>query len=219
MDHYVIATGVLPRQVEIPGSDKLKVVNYVDLLSGLVTAGQKVIVMGAGGVGFDVAQFLVGEKVELSESINAKSIAHFQEEWGVDPSENSIGGIKKSLPQIISREVTIVQRKPEKMGRRLGMTTGWAIKSELSRRNVQMLSGCTYERIDEQGLHLTINGTPQLLKADTIVICAGQDSVFDLHLDLKRLGVFSNVIGGAEQAQELDALRAIDQGTRLALSF
>ena len=218
-DHYVIATGVLPRQVEIPGSDKLKVVNYVDLLSGLVTAGQKVIVMGAGGVGFDVAQFLVGEKVELSESYDAKSIAHFQEEWGVDPSENSIGGIKKSLPQIISREVTIVQRKPEKMGRRLGMTTGWAIKSELSRRNVQMLSGCTYERIDEQGLHLTINGIPQLLKADTIVICAGQDSVFDLHLDLKRLGVFSNVIGGAEQAQELDALRAIDQGTRLALSF
>jgi 2,4-dienoyl-CoA reductase (NADPH2) len=99
------------------------------------------------------------------------------------------------------------------------MTTGWAIKSELSRRNVQMLSGCTYEQIDEQGLHLTINGTPQLLKADTIVICAGQESVFDLHLDLKRLGVFSNVIGGAEQAQELDALRAIDQGTRLALSF
>jgi 2,4-dienoyl-CoA reductase (NADPH2) len=82
-----------------------------------------------------------------------------------------------------------------------------------------MLSGCTYERIDEQGLHLKINGTPQLLKADTIVICAGQDSVFDLHLDLKRLGVFSNLIGGAEQAQELDALRAIDQGTRLALSF
>ena len=218
-DRIVIATGVRPRMPQIEGIRHPKVVSYADLLSGRVKAGRRVAVIGAGGIGFDVAEFLLHDEHRNGADTAQHAIARFHAEWGVDTAPAAAGGLKPTAPVTPPREVTLLQRKPEKPGRSLGMTTGWALKAKLARRDVRMVSGCTYERIDDAGLHLRIDGQPQLLVVDTIVICAGQDSDNTLAAELRELGIEPEVIGGAERAAELDALRAIDQGTRLALAI
>jgi 2,4-dienoyl-CoA reductase (NADPH2) len=162
-----------------------------------------------------VATFLLHD----AHDATPQSIAQFQAEWGVDTAPATAGGLKPAQAVSAPREVTLLQRKPEKPGRSLGLTTGWALKAELARRGLRTLSGCTYERIDDAGLHLGINGVPQTLAVDTIVLCAGQDSENTLAGELRTLGLTPDVIGGAELAAELDALRAIDQGTRLGLAL
>jgi len=175
-------------------------------------------VVGAGGIGFDVAAFLLHEE-QAGDASTPQAVDRFYAEWGVDTSPSAAGGLKPMRPVTSPREVTLLQRKPEKPGRNLGMTTGWALKAELARRNLRMLSGCSYERIDDAGLHLSIGGQPQTLNVDTIVICAGQDSENALATELRALGLAPEIIGGAAVAAELDALRAIDQGTRLGLAI
>jgi len=150
---------------------------------------------------------------------SAEAVRQFHAEWGVDPSDRSAGGLRAQAPAQPRREVTLLQRKPEKPGRTLGVSTGWALKLGLARQQVRMLSGCHYERIDDAGLHLTVNGEPRTLEADHVIICAGQESERSLHAQLIDAGVPADLIGGADVAEELDALRAIDQGTRLAWSF
>ncbi|WP_096696825.1 NADPH-dependent 2,4-dienoyl-CoA reductase [Polaromonas sp. AER18D-145] len=216
-DRIVVATGVRPRTPQIPGIAHPKVVSYADLLSGRAQAGRKVAVIGAGGIGFDVATFLLHETPP--DGPRPQTVAQFQSEWGVDTSPTAAGGLKPMQSVSSPREVTLLQRKPEKPGRSLGMTTGWAIKAELARRGLRTLSGCSYERIDDAGLHLSVNGVPQTLEVDTIVLCAGQDSENALFAELRALGLTPDLIGGAELAAELDALRAIDQGTRLGLAL
>ena len=218
-DRIVIATGVRPRLPQLLGMAHPKVMSYADLLSGRVQAGRRVAVIGAGGIGFDVATFLLHDEHEGNAANVPQALAQFYAEWGVDTSPAAAGGLKPAQPISAPREVTLLQRKPEKPGRSLGMSTGWALKAELARRGLRTLPGCVYEHIDDAGLHLRVNGVPQTLNVDTIVICAGQDSENALVAELRALGLAPDVIGGAELAAELDALRAIDQGTRLGLAI
>ena len=218
-DRIVVATGVRPRTPQIQGITHPKVVSYADLLSGRVQAGHRVAVIGAGGIGFDVAAFLLHEEHADGAASTPQAVDRFHAEWGVDTSPSAAGGLKPMQPVGSPREVTLLQRKPEKPGRSLGMTTGWALNAELARRGLRTLSGCSYERIDDAGLHLSVNGVPQTLEVDTIVLCAGQDSENALLAELRALGLTPDLIGGAELAAELDALRAIDQGTRLGLAL
>jgi len=192
-------------------------VGYTDILAGKVQAGRRVAIIGAGGIGFDVAAFLLHDANDAHEA--QQSVQTFFAEWGVDTSPDSTGGLKPPAPIKAPREVTLLQRKPEKPGRSLGLTTGWALKAELAQRKLRALSGCSYERIDDEGLHLSVNGAPQTLAVDTIVLCAGQDSENTLAAALRAQGIAADVIGGAELASELDALRAINQGMRLAYSI
>jgi len=201
---------------EIPGIQHPKVASYPDVFSGKVVPGQRVVIVGAGGIGFDMAELLTHAN---GHSTLAEEISAFHDTWGVDTSRTAPGGLKPGAPTHSPRQVTLVQRKPDKPGRTLGLTTGWALKEILQRNGVKMLSGCRYDGIDDAGLHVTIDGQAQLLPADTIVICAGQESERGLHDELRALGVNVATIGGAELAAELDALRAIDQGTRLALTL
>ncbi len=218
-DRIVVATGVRPRTPRIPGIDHPKVVGYADLLAGRAQAGRRVAVIGAGGIGFDVAAFLLHEEHADGAASTPQAVARFHAEWGVDTAPTAAGGLKPAQPVKAAREVTLLQRKPEKPGRTLGLTTGWALKAELARRGLRTLAGCVYERIDDAGLHVSVNGVPQTLDVDTIVVCAGQDSENALAAELRALGLAPDVIGGAELAAELDALRAIDRGTRLGLAI
>jgi len=211
-DHVVVATGVTPRIPSLPGIDHRKVVRYDELLSGRKSAGKRVAVIGAGGIGFDVAEF-------LSAPAGAQPVEEFLDAWGVDRTGASAGGLVAPRAEHIEREIFVLQRKPSAPGRTLGMTTGWALKAQLARRGVTFLTGLTYERIDDEGLHIVHDGAPRVLDVDTVVLCAGQESVRGLHDELTALGVRAHLIGGAERAEELDALRAIDQGTRLAIGF
>ena len=216
-ERVVIATGVRPRVPQIPGIDHPSVIDYATLLSGRAVAGRRVAVIGAGGIGFDVAEYLLREKAHGAEP--AETLAGFQREWGVDPADASAGGLRAAAPSAPTREVTLLQRKPDKPGRTLGVSTGWALKLGLARSGVQMLSGCSYEGIDDAGLHLNIGGKSRTLAVDSVVICAGQERERSLYDALCDRGIAADVIGGADVAEELDALRAIDQGTRLAWSF
>jgi 2,4-dienoyl-CoA reductase (NADPH2) len=182
-----------------------------------VKAGRRVAVIGAGGIGFDVAEYLLHE--DAGDESPEAAIDRFQREWGVDPAPGSTGGLRAAAAAAPHREVTLLQRKPEKPGRRLGVSTGWALKLGLARERVRMLSGCRYERIDDAGLHVSVAGEPQTLAVDHVIVCAGQESERSLHDELRARGIAADLIGGADVAEELDALRAIDQGTRLAWSF
>jgi len=210
-DAIAIATGVTPRQLDIPGIDHPKVVSYIDVLQGRVTPGNAVAIIGAGGIGFDVATFLTHE-TETTE--------RFLRSWGADPTYEHRGGL---LPQPevepARRRVFLLQRKKGKPGAGLGKTTGWIHRASLRARGVVMMGGVTYSHIDDGGLHGMVNGEPQTLPVDTIVICAGQESRRDLADQLKDLGRDTVIIGGADEASELDARRAIDQGTRLAAAI
>lgn len=212
-DEIVLATGVLPRTPDIPGIAHEKVIDYVDVLTGKVEVGDRVAIVGAGGIGFDVAEFLVGNH---EESTNPDA---FASAWGVDTTISSQGGLTEPATPHRTRRVHMFQRKHESLGRNLGKSTGWILKAKLRKANVAMTQGANYDAIDDAGLHYSVAGEACVLDVDQIVLCAGQNSNRALHEELKALGVKTHVIGGADVAMELDALRAIDQATRLAVSF
>jgi len=215
-DEIVLATGISPRKPDIPGINHEKVVSYIDVLKNEQTIGQKVAIIGAGGIGFDVAEYLTHGRRKSTEDI-----ADFMEEWGVDMNNEARGGIEGVQPdfEIADREVYLIQRRKGKLGANLGKTTGWIHRTNLNKRKVNMISSATYDRIDDVGLHVTSNGKSMLLEVDHIVICAGQLPYRDLLEPLKQAGKQVHLIGGADVAAELDAKRAIDQGSRLAASL
>jgi 2,4-dienoyl-CoA reductase (NADPH2) len=212
-DEVVLATGVVPRRPDIEGIDHPKVMNYVDVLSHKKSFGQRIAIMGAGGIGFDVAQYVTHPDVCTSLDRDA-----FLKEWGVDKDYRLPGGLTQNRPQVSSsgRQVYLLQRKTGKMGESLGKTTGWIHRTTLKQRKVAMINGVTYDRIDDEGLHITHRNEQKILAVDTVNICAGQESLQDLKKVLEAEGMTVHLIGGAELAVELDAKRAIDQGARLA---
>ncbi len=215
-DSVVIATGVVPRDPGIEGQQGPNVVSYIDVLRGKVEVGKRVAIVGAGGIGFDVAEYLVHEGTSPTESL-----PDWMREWGVTDPEEHRSGLAPQGPQpdAPARKVTLLQRKSEKPGKRLGKTTGWIHRAALAMKEVKMMAGVNYERIDASGLHITFGETrerPTLIEADSIVLCAGQLPERSLADDLEAQGVACHVIGGADVAAELDAKRAINQGTRLA---
>ncbi len=212
-EHVVLATGIVPRQPELPGIGHEKVISYVDLIEGFRIAGERVAIIGAGGIGFDVAEFLTHTDDDRDE------IERFQGEWGIDPEFANRGGLRPPVPEATRRQVWLLQRKAAKVGDGLAKTTGWIRRTLLKKRGVQMLSGVTYERIDDAGLHLIVDGQPQCLPVDHVIVCAGQEPRRDLEAGLRAANVPLSLIGGADVANELDAKRAIDQGTRLAAAL
>ncbi len=211
-DDVVIATGVTPRDPQIPATGG-QVVSYIDILTGRVSAGEKVVIIGAGGIGFDVAEFLT-----QSGGSTTLDLAAWQREWGVGDPATSAGGLAQPQPEAPARTVTLLQRKAEKPGRRLGKTTGWIHRAQLAARGVKMIGGVNYERITQDGLEVSFGETrerPELIEADTIVLCAGQLSEHSLVEGLPN----AHIIGGADVAGELDAKRAIDQGVRLGAAL
>jgi 2,4-dienoyl-CoA reductase (NADPH2) len=214
-DRVVIATGIRPREVAFPGADHPKVVSYIDLISGRKNAGANVAIIGMGGIGFDVAELLTSPH----GASHRETPQEFFEDWGVDTAPGSHTALKEMHTPSTGRAVTLLQRSNTRVGERLGLSTGWIHRSKLRRRGVKTLTGCTYERVDDEGFHITVNGEPKLLPVDTVVICAGQEVNRSLADELLAAGVKADVIGGAHVASELDAVRAIDEGTRLAYSF
>lgn len=218
-DDVIIATGIVPRDPGIPGQDRPEVLSYLDVLRDKKPVGKKVAVIGAGGIGFDVSEFLVHEGESLTENL-----PEWMAEWGVtDPAEHR-GGLAPEGPQPhpAARQVTLMQRKAKALGKGLGKTTGWIHRAALKMKNVEMLGGVNYEKIDDDGLHISFGETrenPRVLDVDNVVICAGQISDRSLADALEAEGVTCHVIGGADVAAELDAKRAINQGTRLAASL
>jgi 2,4-dienoyl-CoA reductase (NADPH2) len=218
VDEVVLATGVTPRDPHIPGQDSPNVLSYIDVLAGGAPVGERVAIVGAGGIGFDVAEFLVvapggSPTMDLSE---------WRREWGVgDPAEDR-GGLVKAQPVPATRKVTLLQRKRGKLGAGLGKTTGWIHRSSLVAKGVTMLPGVNYERITPEGLVVSFGDKHErehLVEADTIVLCAGQEPLRELEPALAAAAIPVHVIGGADEAAELDAKRAIDQGTRLAAAL
>ena len=214
-DEVVIATGVTPRDPQIPAEGG-QVASYIDILTGRVTAGPRVAIVGAGGIGFDVAEFLT-----VSESPTL-DLHEWKREWGVGDPMNSAGGLAEPAPEPPARQVTLLQRKAERPGRRLGKTTGWIHRAALKAKQVKMIGGVNYEKITTEGLHVSFGEArenPTLIEADTVVLCSGQLSERSLADALIEAGRAVHVIGGADVAGELDAKRAIDQGTRLGASL
>ncbi len=218
-DEVIIATGVVPRDPQIPGQNTGNVVSYIDVLNGTADVGQRVAVIGAGGIGFDVSEHLVhdGDSTTLN-------LPEWMKEWGVSDPEEHRAGLAPEGPQphAPAREITMLQRKTSKVGKGLGKTTGWIHRASLTMKNVKMIAGVNYEKIDGDGLHISFGETqenPTLIEADTIVLCAGQLSDRSLADALEAKGKTCHVIGGADVAAELDAKRAIDQGTRLAATL
>jgi 2,4-dienoyl-CoA reductase (NADPH2) len=207
-DAVVIATGVRPRSPAIPGAGHPMVVSYPDVLGGKAAIGERVAIIGCGGIGFDMAIFLAGGDIETTDAFLAW--------WGVDTGLETPGGVVTPPPASARRHVIMLQRSPGRVGRGLGLTTGWAVRAELIRRGVAMIPGVTYHRIDDDGLHYALDGEDQVLAVDNLVICAGQERERGLYDALEAHGITATAIGGAEEVAELDALRAIDQGTRLA---
>ena len=218
-DEVVIATGVTPRDPQIEGQDGPNVVSYIEVLRDKVAVGERVAVIGAGGIGFDVSEFLVHEGESPTEDLEL-----WKREWGVgDPSETR-GGLaaEGAQPEAPARQVTLLQRKASKLGKGLGKTTGWIHRSALAMKNVEMVAGVNYEKISSEGLHVSFGEgreNPKVIECDTVVLCAGQVSNRSLADDLEAKGVSCHVIGGADVAAELDAKRAINQGSRLAAGF
>ncbi|MFE2554881.1 FAD-dependent oxidoreductase [Streptomyces sp. NPDC059352] len=213
-DEVVVATGVSPRTPGIAGVDHPSVVSYLDVLRDGAPVGERVAIIGAGGIGFDVAEFLT----DGGEGASQDPETYFRQ-WGVDTSYENRGGLRAPERTAPPRQVHLLQRKSTKVGAGLGKTTGWIHRTELKHRGVAMVAGVSYERIDDEGLHITIDGEAQLLPVDTIVLCAGQDPRRDLYEALVAAGRSAHLIGGADVAAELDAKRAIDQGTRLAAAL
>ena len=212
-DEVILATGVTPRTPDIEGIDHPKVLSYVDVLLHKKAVGRRVAIIGAGGIGFDVAQYITHPELSTSLDLDA-----FLKEWGVDKEYHHPGGLLPSRPRIPAavRDVYLLQRKASKIGETLGKTTGWIHRVTLKQRKVLMINGVTYNRINDQGLHITLKDAPKVLEVDTVITCAGQEPLRDLEDELKNAGMPVHLIGGAELAVELDAKRAIDQGARLA---
>ena len=216
-DEIVIATGVLPRKPAIDGIDHPKVLSYVDVLLHGREVGGSVALIGAGGIGFDVAEYLAHEPPAPGHD----AAAEFLRAWGVDTSLGRRGGLTAEGPAMAQsrRQIWLLQRKPTPPGRDLGKTTGWIHRTELRNRGVQMVAGVGYERIDDTGLMITTKAGPRLLEVDNVVVCAGQEPLRSLVAELSGVGRQAHLIGGAKLAAELDARRAIDEGSRLAASF
>jgi 2,4-dienoyl-CoA reductase (NADPH2) len=212
-DQVVIATGIMPRIPNIAGIDHPSVLSYVDVLKHKVPVGKTVALIGAGGIGFDTSEYLLHDQPH-----GAKSISTFMAEWGVDMSLKARGGIEGVKPQFAapSRQLYLLQRKASKLGAGLGKTTGWIHRIDLAKHGVKMLSSCDYHKIDDEGLHITVAGESQVLKVDNIVICAGQESNNKLADGLNKP---YHIVGGAKEATELDAKRAIKQGMETAIAI
>jgi 2,4-dienoyl-CoA reductase (NADPH2) len=213
-DEVVVATGVVPRELHIEGVDHAKVLGYLDVLRDGKPVGSDVAIVGAGGIGFDVAEYLVHEGP--SASLNPQK---FFAEWGVDTTYAERGGLRRAAVGPVARRVHLLQRKRSKVGENLGKTTGWIHRTGLKARGVGMSSSVEYQRIDDDGLHVTIDGVPQTLAVDNVVVCAGQEPLRELADQLLAAGRKVHVIGGAALAAELDAKRAIHEGTTLAASL
>ena len=210
-EHVVLATGIVPRTPTIPGADHPKVAGYVDIITGRVLAGSRVAIVGAGGIGFDVA--------ELLTDAGRHTIADYQALWGIDPEYRARGGITPAVAPAVARQVWLLQRKTAKVGEGLAKTTGWAKRAALHKHGVQMLAGVEYVRIDDAGLHIRLGAEERLLAVDTVVMCAGQEPRRDLQAGLAAAGIPTTLIGGADVAAELDAKRAISQGTEIGLAL
>jgi 2,4-dienoyl-CoA reductase (NADPH2) len=214
-DDVILATGVSPRNPKIPGQDLPHVLSYIDVLLHKKPVGKKVAVLGAGGIGFDVSEFLVHEGHSPTLDLEA-----WRKEWGVADPSNARGGIAKPEISPPARQVTLLQRKASQLGKGLGKTTGWIHRAALKMKKVEMIASANYERIDEKGLHITFGEQrrdPTLIPADTIVLCTGQEPLRELQAPLEAAGVKVHLVGGALEAGELDAKRAIDQASRLAM--
>jgi 2,4-dienoyl-CoA reductase (NADPH2) len=210
-DEIVLATGVTPRKPDIEGLDHPKVLGYLDVLRDKAEVGVTVAVIGAGGIGFDVAEYLMHEGGSASVAPE-----RFYAEWGIDTAYCKPGGLSPAHASKSRREVFLLQRKESKVGDTLGKTTGWIHRTSLKNNGVKMIPGVSYRKIDDGGLHITVDGQPRLLVVDSVVLCAGQDPQRELQDALQTAGCVVHLIGGAFLAAELDAKRAIDQGTRLA---
>ena len=212
-DEVILATGIRPRTPNIPGIDHPKVLSYLDVLRDGKPVGDKVAVIGAGGIGFDVAEFLVEKKAEGSADHHRD---HWLREWGIDKSLGERGGLMTPVIDAPERQIWLLQRKESKVGDGLGKTTGWIHRTVLKNRKVQMLSGVQYLRIDDEGLHIQVGEARQCLPVDQVIICAGQEPLRELQAGLQAAGKPVHIIGGADVAAELDAKRAIRQGAELA---
>ncbi|WP_288048131.1 FAD-dependent oxidoreductase [Acidiphilium sp.] len=211
-DAVVVATGALPRRPAIPGLDHPSVTGYADILSGAVVAGRRVAVIGAGGIGLDVAAFLAEEEDEPETHPD-----RFRAAWGVDGETRTAGGLAPPAVARPRREVTVLRRGLGRPGERLGVSTAWILRARLKSLGVSFITGCEYVGIDDAGLHYVLQGEPRTLAADTIVLCAGQEPDHALVEALTAAGVAAEAVGGAAEALELDALRAIEDGSRLGL--
>ena len=212
-DEVVVATGIAPRTPDIPGIDHPMVLPYIDAILGRKPIGRRVALIGAGGIGFDVA-----ELVTHAGTSAALDIEVFAREWGIDFKNHPRGGVTGVMPQVAraDREVMLLQRKADALGKTLGRTTGWTHRLLLQRRGVTMIGGVEYLKIDDAGLHARVNGEARLFAVDTVIVCAGQTPLRGLYDTLQAAGMKAHLVGGAFEAAELDAKRAIDQASRLA---
>ncbi len=215
-DEVILASGIEPRLPDIEGITHPKVLSYPDVLRNKIVTGQRVAIVGAGGIGFDIAMYLSQQGESTSQSIN-----RFCEEWGIDTRLQQAGGLSAQPPSPVRspREIVLLQRKNSHPGKGLGKTTGWIHRTTLLARGVKMVSGVQYQRIDDEGLHIIVNDEPQCLAVDNIIICAGQEPRRELAEPLRGMGKKVHIIGGADVATEIDARRAIAQGTHLALTI
>jgi len=213
-DEVVIATGITPRALTLAGADHPSVVSYVDVLQGRCVPGRTVAIIGAGGIGFDVAEFVSHQGPATSLDVEA-----FNRHWGIHPSFEGQGGLVQAAPEPGARTIYLLQRKKSKVGSGLGLTTGWIHRAELAGRGVTMVADVQYVKVDDDGLHVEIAGKPSILAVETIVVCAGQEPRRDLYDALVAEGLEPHLIGGARVAAELDAKRAIRQGVELAASL
>jgi 2,4-dienoyl-CoA reductase (NADPH2) len=210
-DEIVLATGVMPRTPEIDGIDHPKVLGYADVLARGADVGERVAVIGAGGIGVDVSEFLTHATSPTLE------LAEWMAEGGVGDPAAARGGLVEALAAPSPRQVYLLQRTPGRIGARLGRTSGWVHRASLARKQVTQLAGVRYERIDDDGVHIEVHGERRTLAVDSVIVCAGQEPRRDLRDALERGGASVHLVGGADRAVELDAKRAIDQATRLAL--
>ncbi|MBX2883736.1 MAG: NADPH-dependent 2,4-dienoyl-CoA reductase, partial [Granulosicoccus sp.] len=213
-DHVIVATGVKPRPVEIPGHNHPMVLRYDEVVRARKPVGKRVAIIGAGGIGFDLAEYLLGETPANRE----QHLRQWYQEWGIDHSYSTPGSLIQPQQVKPVREISLLQRKPAPLGKGLGKTSGWVHRLQMKKHGVQMLGGVSYRLIDDQGLHISIEDEERLLEVDNVVICAGQLSVNELYQSLNPYGKSQNVhlIGGAYLAAEVDAKRAIKEGSELA---
>ena len=209
-DEVVIATGVSPRAATFDGADHPRVLTYPEAITEPHRVGARVAVVGAGGIGVDVSHLLTHTEESLEE---------WQAHWGVGDPALHAGGVTEKKPRTPAREVYLLQRKTTPIGKGLAKTSGWAHRAVLKDSGVTMLPGVTYDRVDDDGLHVSVDGEPRVLDVDTVVVCAGQESVRGLYDDLLAAGVTAHLVGGADVAAELDAKRAIKQATELAAAL
>ena len=214
-DEVVLATGITPRKLTIEGAEHAKVLSYVDVVQDEKPVGKRVAIVGAGGIGFDIAELLAHQGVSPSLDIEL-----FNKEWGVDSEYKERGAYGRADPEAPARQITMLQRKEGKMGAGLGKTTGWIHRASLKMKSVQMVRGVEYTKIDDRGLHFTIQGgEPQIIECDNVIVCAGQHSCKDLLDELEAASIPTHLIGGSKLAGELDAKRAIKEGFELAASI